>query len=102
MTADVVGYSRLIGADEEGTIVALEALRADLNDPKLMEHQGRAVADEDAGKGCHRSSPAPLLELFADLCVHRELAGTVQEDAEGDHRPQEFVLVAAIEREEAF
>ena len=37
MTADVVGYSRLIGADEEGTIVALEALRADLNDPRLME-----------------------------------------------------------------
>ncbi len=41
--ADVVGYSRLIRADEEGTIAALKALRADLIDPKLTEHNGRIV-----------------------------------------------------------
>ena len=43
MSADVVGYSRLIRADEEGTIAALKALRADLIDPKLGEHNGRIV-----------------------------------------------------------
>jgi adenylate cyclase len=43
MAADVVGYSRLIRADEEGTIAALKALRADLVDPKLAEHNGRIV-----------------------------------------------------------
>jgi adenylate cyclase len=43
VAADVVGYSRLIGADEEGTIAALQALRADLIDPKLSEHNGRIV-----------------------------------------------------------
>ncbi|MEE8246711.1 MAG: adenylate/guanylate cyclase domain-containing protein, partial [Alphaproteobacteria bacterium] len=43
MAADVVGYSRLIRADEEGTIVALKALRADLIDPKLAEYNGRIV-----------------------------------------------------------
>ena len=43
MAADVVGYSRLIRADEEGTIVALKALRADLIDPKIAEHHGRIV-----------------------------------------------------------
>ena len=43
MSADVVGYSRLIRADEEGTISALKALRADLVDPKLDEHNGRIV-----------------------------------------------------------
>ena len=43
MAADVVGYSRLIRADEEGTLAALKALRADLIDPKLMEHNGRIV-----------------------------------------------------------
>ncbi len=43
MAADVVGYSRLIRADEEGTIAALKALRADLIDPKIAEHNGRIV-----------------------------------------------------------
>ncbi len=43
MSADVVGYSRLIRADEEGTITTLKALRADLVDPKLDEHHGRIV-----------------------------------------------------------
>ncbi len=43
MATDVVGYSRLIRADEEGTIVALKALRADLIDPKIAEHHGRIV-----------------------------------------------------------
>ncbi len=43
LAADVVGYSRLIRADEEGTIAALKALRADLIDPKIVEHHGRIV-----------------------------------------------------------
>ncbi len=43
MASDVVGYSRLIRADEEGTIAALKALRADLIDPKIAEHHGRIV-----------------------------------------------------------
>ncbi len=43
MAADVVGYARLIRADEEGTIAALKALRADLIDPKIAEHHGRIV-----------------------------------------------------------
>ena len=43
MVTDVVGYSRLIRADEEGTLAALKALRADLIDPKIAEHHGRIV-----------------------------------------------------------
>jgi class 3 adenylate cyclase/pimeloyl-ACP methyl ester carboxylesterase len=43
LIADVVGYSRLIRADEEGTIAALKALRVDLIDPKIAEHHGRIV-----------------------------------------------------------
>ena len=43
MATDVVGYSRLIRVDEEGTIAALQALRADLIDPKIAEHHGRIV-----------------------------------------------------------
>ncbi len=43
LATDVVGYSRLIRADEEGTIGALQALRADLIDPILGKHHGRIV-----------------------------------------------------------
>jgi adenylate cyclase len=41
--ADVAGYSRLIGADEEGTLERLKAHRRELIDPKIIEHQGRIV-----------------------------------------------------------
>jgi TolB-like protein/class 3 adenylate cyclase len=41
--ADVVGYSRLIRADEEGTLAAFQALRSELVDPKIAAHRGRIV-----------------------------------------------------------
>jgi TolB-like protein len=43
LAADVAGYSRLMGADEEGTHERLKALRHDLVDPKIAEHHGRIV-----------------------------------------------------------
>jgi adenylate cyclase len=41
LAADVVGYSRLLGADEEGTLERLKTLRRDLVDPQIAEHKGR-------------------------------------------------------------
>ncbi len=43
LAADVAGYSRLMGADEEGTRERLKALRRELLDPKITEHRGRTV-----------------------------------------------------------
>jgi adenylate cyclase len=43
LAADVVGYSRLMGANESGTLAALDTLRTDLINPKISEHQGRIV-----------------------------------------------------------
>src|SRR5580765_7561818 len=43
LAADVAGYSRLIGEDEEGTLAALKALRRELIDPGIAEHKGRIV-----------------------------------------------------------
>jgi adenylate cyclase len=43
MAADVVGYSRLIRSDEDGTLAALKSLRSDLIGPKIAEHRGRVV-----------------------------------------------------------
>ena len=41
--ADVVGYSRLVGADEEGTIARLKVLREEVIDPSIAKHNGRIV-----------------------------------------------------------
>ncbi len=41
LAADVVGYSRLMGADEAGTLARLKALRAELFEPSAEAHQGR-------------------------------------------------------------
>ena len=43
LAADVTGYSRLMGADEEGTLERLKALRREITDPKIDEHNGRIV-----------------------------------------------------------
>jgi adenylate cyclase len=43
LAADVAGYSRLMGADEVGTLAALKAHRRELIDPKIEEHHGRIV-----------------------------------------------------------
>jgi TolB-like protein/class 3 adenylate cyclase len=43
LAADVAGYSRLMGADEEGTLARLKAHRRELIDPKIVEHRGRIV-----------------------------------------------------------
>jgi TolB-like protein/class 3 adenylate cyclase len=43
LAADVAGYSRLIGADEEGTLAQLKAFRKTLVDPIIAKHRGRIV-----------------------------------------------------------
>jgi adenylate cyclase len=43
MAADVAGYSRLMGADEEGTLDRLRSIRAEVIDPAIADHRGRIV-----------------------------------------------------------
>ena len=43
LAADIAGYSRLMGANEEGTLAALRAVRRELADPRIAEHRGRIV-----------------------------------------------------------
>ena len=43
LAADVAGYSRLMGADEEGTLSRPKALRTEVIDPRIADHQGRIV-----------------------------------------------------------
>ena len=43
LAADIAGYSRLMGADEEGTLARLRAVRQELVNPKITQHHGRVV-----------------------------------------------------------
>jgi adenylate cyclase len=43
LVADVVGYSRLAGADEDRTLARLRGLRSDLIDPAIAAHHGRII-----------------------------------------------------------
>ena len=54
LAADVAGYSRLMGVDEEGTHERLKAHFAQLVDPKIREHRGRTVKSrcERVETGC--------------------------------------------------
>src|SRR6476659_6015532 len=49
LVADVVGYSRLAGADEDRTLARLRALRSDLIDPVIAVHHGRVVKRTGVG-----------------------------------------------------
>ena len=43
LAADVAGYSRLIGSDEQGTLTRLKAIRSELIDPQIAVHHGRIL-----------------------------------------------------------
>jgi adenylate cyclase len=68
LAADVAGYSRLMGADEEGTHERLKAHRRELVDPKISEHSGRIV--KTTGDG--------MLVEFASVVDAVRCAGEIQ------------------------
>jgi class 3 adenylate cyclase len=49
LTADIVGYSRLMAGDEAGTLTRLKNLRTDLLDPRIADYQGRIVKEMGDG-----------------------------------------------------
>jgi adenylate cyclase len=70
LAADVAGYSRLMGADEEGTHERLRRHFRDLVDPKIKEHRGRIV--KNTGDGYDRRWLGPSSTLVGgDLAVRR-------------------------------
>jgi adenylate cyclase len=73
LAADVAGYSRLIGADEGGTLERLRALRRELLDPKIAEYRGRLVKTTGDGLLVEFSSVVDALRCAVD--VQREMPG---------------------------
>jgi TolB-like protein/class 3 adenylate cyclase len=72
LAADVAGYSRLMGADEEGTHERLKALRRELADPKIKEHRGRIVKTTGDGLLIEFASVVDAVRCAVE--VQREMA----------------------------
>jgi adenylate cyclase len=69
LAADIVGYSRLIGTDEEGTLRRIRSIRVEVIDPKIAAHRGRLV--KTTGDG--------LLVEFASVVDALRCASEVQQ-----------------------
>jgi adenylate cyclase len=76
LAADVAGYSRMMGSDEEGTLAALKACRRELVDPKIAEHRGRIV--KTTGDGLLIEFPSVVEAVTCALAVQR---GMVERNA---------------------
>jgi adenylate cyclase len=72
VAADVVGYSRLMGADEIGTLRALNAHRRELIDPKIAAHRGRIV--KTTGDGLLVEFPSAVEAVACAISVQRGIA----------------------------
>jgi adenylate cyclase len=67
LATDVAGYSRLIGADEGGTLQALKAIRAELIDPTIAAHNGRLVKTTGDGLLVEFSSVVDALRCATEV-----------------------------------
>ena len=115
LVADVVGYSRLAGADEDGTLSRLRSLRSDLIDPAIAAHHGRVV--KRTGDGilidfrsvvdavrCAIEVQTGMVERNAGLPPERGIEfrigvhlGDVVEEADGDLMGDGVNIAARIE-----
>ena len=72
LAADVVGYSRLMEADEEGTLARMKTLRKDVIDPKIAEYSGRIF--KTTGDGILAEFPSAVDAVRHAVDVQRAMA----------------------------
>ena len=115
LVADVVGYSRLAGADEDRTLSRLRGLRSDLIDPAIAAHHGRIVKRTGDGSliefrsvvdavRCAIEVQTGLIERNAGLPPQRRIEfrigihlGDVVEETDGDLMGDGVNIAARIE-----
>jgi adenylate cyclase len=115
LVADVVGYSRLAGADEDRTLSRLRGLRSDLIDPAIAAHHGRAVKRTGDGTliefrsvvdavRCAVEMPNGVIERNAGVPPDKRIEfrigvhlGDVVEEADGDLMGDGVNIAARLE-----
>jgi class 3 adenylate cyclase len=80
LAADVAGYSRLMGSDEEGTLERLKAHRRELIDPKIAEHRGRVV--KTTGDGILIEFPSVVEAVSCAVEVQQGMAERISAEAD--------------------
>ena len=80
VSADVAGYSRLMGSDESGTLAALKALRQEVVDPTITSHGGRIV--KTTGDGLLLEFPSVVNAVRCAIEVQTAMADRSAEIAE--------------------
>jgi adenylate cyclase len=116
LVADVVGYSRLAGADEDRTLARLRGLRSDLIDPAIAAHRGRIIKRTGDGSliefrsvvdavRCAIEVQNGMVERNAGLAPERRIEfrvgvhlGDVVEEADGDLMGDGVNIAARLER----
>src|SRR3954467_9631885 len=83
LAADVAGYSRLMGLDEERTLAQLKTLRKTLVDPAIAAHRGRIVKSTGDGMLVEFASAVDAVRLA--VAIQRDIA-TQNESAEPNLR----------------
>ncbi|WP_439361665.1 adenylate/guanylate cyclase domain-containing protein [Bradyrhizobium sp. DASA03007] len=73
LAADVAGYSRLMGADEVGTLEALKVIRREIVDPAIAEHKGRIV--KTTGDGLLVEFASAVDAVTCAVAVQEKMAG---------------------------
>jgi len=115
LAADIVGYSRLTGADEDRTLARIRALRSDLIDPTVAVHHGRIVKRTGDGAiiefrsvvdavNCGREIQNAMLERNSGLPDDQRIVlrigihlGDVIEEADGDLMGEGVNIAARLE-----
>ena len=115
LVSDVVGYSRLAGADEERTLVRLRGLRSDLIDPAITAHHGHIIKRTGDGSiiefrsvvdavRCALEVQTGMVERNAGLSPERRIEfrigihlGDVVEEADGDLMGDGVNIAARLE-----
>ena len=83
LAMDVVGYSRLMGTDEEGTLERLKSHRRELIDPKITEHRGRIV--KTMGDGLLAEFPSVVDAVRCAVKIQRAMIDRNAEVASPNH-----------------
>ena len=72
LAADVVGYTRLMAADERGTLARLQALRRAVMDPQIAGHNGRVI--KLMGDGTLAEFPSVVDAVSCAVAIQRDVA----------------------------
>src|SRR4051794_2107040 len=73
LAADIAGYSRIMGADEEGTLARLKRHRREIIEPTIQEHYGRLI--KTTGDGFLVMFDSPVEAVRCAIVIQQSIAG---------------------------